>query len=213
MLVYTRHFMDNKFFDSIEHLKDNTMGTKHVAYLLYSMIRMSKPTNILEIGIGYTTPFILQAMRENYNDIIQIKNSIKSGLIDYNIMKNLKLAYYNSDYKCVYTGVDNMSHKNCEVVVDYIKKQTDIEHILHLDNYNTLPRDTLYDFIWMDCGDYNDYINLLENFTTVFSNGALILLHNTLNTPLHNLPKFLEIVEPDNINQNSISIIKYVKSN
>jgi hypothetical protein len=205
--------MDDKFFKSIEHLKDDTMGTEHVAHLLYSLIRMCKPTNILEIGIGYTTPFILQAVRENYDDTIQIHNSIKSGLVDYNLMKNLRLAYYNSDYKCTYTGVDNMSHKNCELVVDYIKKQIDIEYILHLDDYNTLPRNTKYDFIWMDCGDYNDYSNLLKNFTTVFSDGALILLHNISNTPLHNSSNFLEIVEPNNINQNSIGIIKYVKSN
>lgn len=208
-----RHFMNKEFFESIEKLKDETMGTENVCYLLYSMIKMIKPNNVLEIGIGYTTPFILQAIRENINDFNRIDFNIKNGIFNYNSMKNLKLDYYQSTPLYRYTGVDNMSHKNCKSVVEYVNQQTDVTCNLHLHDYNSIPKDIKYDFVWMDCGDYIDYVNLLDNFTTIFSNGAFILLHNTANTPLHNLPNITEFIEPNKVNQNSVSILKYVKSN
>ncbi|WP_250465013.1 hypothetical protein [Microbulbifer litoralis] len=43
-------------------------GTEHVAPLLYSLIRMLKPQTVVEFGSGYTTPYILQALKDNEAD-------------------------------------------------------------------------------------------------------------------------------------------------
>ncbi|MCW0397353.1 hypothetical protein NB696_003941 [Xanthomonas sacchari] len=43
-------------------------GTEHVAPLLYSLIRMLKPQTVVEFGSGYTTPYILQALKDNDED-------------------------------------------------------------------------------------------------------------------------------------------------
>lgn len=43
-------------------------GTEHVAPLLYSLIRMLKPQTVVEFGSGYTTPYILQALKDNEDD-------------------------------------------------------------------------------------------------------------------------------------------------
>ncbi len=43
-------------------------GTEHVAPLLYSLIRMLKPQTVVEFGSGYTTPYILQALKDNEED-------------------------------------------------------------------------------------------------------------------------------------------------
>src|SRR5439155_9930248 len=44
------------------------MGTERVADLLYALVRFTRPRRLLEIGAGYTTPFILQALADNVCD-------------------------------------------------------------------------------------------------------------------------------------------------
>jgi predicted O-methyltransferase YrrM len=200
--------MNDKFLESIEYLRDELAGTEHVCYLLYSIIKMSKPKNVIEFGVGYTTPFIIQAIRENMKNFNEITNKLKIGCYD-GYMRNLNFSYYQSVPQYSYTGVDNMSHENSNDAIEYIKKQNDITVNLHLDNYNTLSKDRKYDFIWIDCGNFYDYVYILDNFTDIFEDQALILLHNTAHTPLHNLPNMLEIIEPNKDNQNSVTMLRY----
>ena len=47
------------------------MGTESVGPLLRSLVRMVRPNRILEIGAGYTTPFLLEGLEKNeelFND-------------------------------------------------------------------------------------------------------------------------------------------------
>lgn len=44
-------------------------GTEHVAELLYSIARMLRPKSIVECGSGYTTLFLLAALKENAADV------------------------------------------------------------------------------------------------------------------------------------------------
>ena len=41
------------------------MGTESVGPLLRSLVRMVRPNRILEIGAGYTTPFLLEGLEKN----------------------------------------------------------------------------------------------------------------------------------------------------
>lgn len=43
-------------------------GTEHVAPLLYSLVRLTRPRTIVEYGSGYTTLFLLAALSENATD-------------------------------------------------------------------------------------------------------------------------------------------------
>ena len=42
-----------------------SMGTESVGPLLRSLVRMVRPNRILEIGAGYTTPFLLEGLEKN----------------------------------------------------------------------------------------------------------------------------------------------------
>jgi hypothetical protein len=53
-------------------------GTEHVAPLLYSLIRMLKPQTVVEFGSGYTTPYILQALKDNEDDFNFNQKILKS---------------------------------------------------------------------------------------------------------------------------------------
>ena len=53
-----------------EHYRPG-LGTENVAPFLRSMVQMLRPNRVLEIGAGYTTPFLLEALVNNervFND-------------------------------------------------------------------------------------------------------------------------------------------------
>ncbi|HUG35828.1 MAG TPA: hypothetical protein VML54_02690, partial [Candidatus Limnocylindrales bacterium] len=45
--------------------KNWSMGVELVSPLLYSLIRCAKPRSALEVGAGYSSLFILQALADN----------------------------------------------------------------------------------------------------------------------------------------------------
>ena len=55
-----------------EHFKAG-MGTESAAPFLRSLVRMIRPYRILEVGAGYTTPFLLEGLELN-NEIIDEGN-------------------------------------------------------------------------------------------------------------------------------------------
>jgi hypothetical protein len=56
-------------------------GTEHVAPLLYSLIRMLKPQTVVEFGSGYTTPYILQALKDNEDDFKLNRKLLKARVV------------------------------------------------------------------------------------------------------------------------------------
>lgn len=56
-------------------------GTEHVAPMLYSLIRMLKPQTVVEFGSGYTTPYILQALKDNEADFKFNQRTLKKKAI------------------------------------------------------------------------------------------------------------------------------------
>ncbi len=52
-------------------LRNALMGTETVAPLLYHLVRLTRPRRILEVGMGYTTPFLAQALVDNEADFAQ----------------------------------------------------------------------------------------------------------------------------------------------
>ena len=45
------------------------MGTENVGPLLRTLVQMIRPQRILEVGAGYTTPFILDGLKANEEGI------------------------------------------------------------------------------------------------------------------------------------------------
>ncbi len=60
--------IDKRFLDQVSSLFNPVMGTELISHLLYSLIRSVKPRRVIEVGLGYTTPFMLQALADNIED-------------------------------------------------------------------------------------------------------------------------------------------------
>ena len=58
-------FYDASFLRAVAPLYDLHMGAENLGPMLYTLVRFNKPARVLEVGAGYTSVFILQALRDN----------------------------------------------------------------------------------------------------------------------------------------------------
>jgi hypothetical protein len=64
-------FFDEPFTGIAGALRDPGMGTEQLGPLLYSLARFVRAERVLEVGVGYTTPFLLKALADNRRDFEQ----------------------------------------------------------------------------------------------------------------------------------------------
>jgi predicted O-methyltransferase YrrM len=55
---------DQRFRTAVETLRVPVMGTEAVAPLLTALVRLVRPQRVLEVGMGYTTPFLAATLAE-----------------------------------------------------------------------------------------------------------------------------------------------------
>lgn len=53
------------FLQAVAPLYEQVMGAENLGPLLYSLVRFTKPQNVLELGGGFTSLFLLQALADN----------------------------------------------------------------------------------------------------------------------------------------------------
>src|SRR5215472_4603928 len=112
-----------EFLDVIEPLDKNwSMGVELVSPLLHSLIRCTKPRSVLEVGAGYSSIFILQALADNLEEHRERQHLLKGHVRSdqhtgmRRLLKGrhpLPLArpeYYGQDYSPVLSIIDDVSH-------------------------------------------------------------------------------------------------------
>lgn len=76
--------LDLEFMRIAEELRVPVMGSETVAPLLYFLVRFARPRRVLEVGTGYTTPFIARALMDNMADYkrssVQLVNKTQQAL-------------------------------------------------------------------------------------------------------------------------------------
>jgi len=181
--------LDANFLQAVSALQSFDLGTEHVALLLYSIVRMIRPQSILEVGLGYTTPFLLQGLADNEDEFEQDKLRLQQYSSTDLRMKVLLADYYENPYNPQFIGIDNYSDDDSTAT---LVKET-IRH-LELNKYFTLFEQSfcgltkefvkqsipLFDLVWFDCGGPEEYSNFLEEYWPfVNPEGGMIALHYT----------------------------------
>lgn len=67
------------YLERVRPLYDLHMGCENMAPQLYSMVRFLKVQNILEVGAGYTSIFLLQALHDNQLEIENLAKLNRAG--------------------------------------------------------------------------------------------------------------------------------------
>ena len=174
--------LDQEFLEVARKALSPTMGTENMAPLLYSIVRFTRPQNVLEIGAGYTTLFLLQAMADNFNDYSSEIEMITAA------EKSQRPDYFKEIFEPSLHCVDNMSHPDtsAEIALEGAKK-LGIDRFLKFHHENSQDfisrlQDSpiQFDLVWLDAGNYFSYVEYSRSiFPFVNPDGGHILIHST----------------------------------
>lgn len=184
--------LDQNFFKTVQSLLVPGMGTEHIGLLIYSMIRMTRPRNILEVGMGYTTPFLAMALQDNVVETkadISILKKRRSEISDDEMGRKgiLNNSFFVHETTPNLHAIDNfaMNESSSNAVLKAIK-DLNLESFVRI--YNADYRGSSkkidkscfpIDFIWFDCGNYRDRRNFIDEYWDLINpDRGLLLLHS-----------------------------------
>ena len=185
------------------------MGTENVGGFLRAMAQMLRPKNILEIGAGYTTPFLLEALINNervYDDGNLEPAYFKGYVYDSKlvVIDNMSLGELSSKPGMA----DIISSKYTEFIEGDFEGKVDILREKYGD----------FDFVWFDCGGNNEYKNFIDEywdicsgyifFHFIYSNGIPNGIHDIIRNNVTGNPSIFDIIEPHKSRQGSITMVR-----
>ena len=164
------------------------MGTEHVAPLLHGIIRMTRPRRVLEIGLGYTTLFLLDALAKARTDQRRDRALLADATPDRARRTLLNDRIVDTDYQPRLIGIDDFSLQGSSVhAVAAAAETLGLAQLLTLmrGDFRTVASqigksDLPFDMIWYDCGGAEDYADFLRLYWPLLSpNYGLLGLHYT----------------------------------
>lgn len=200
-------FEEPRQLEYIENFRPG-MGTENVGPFLRSMVQMLRPLVVLEVGAGYSTPFLLEGLINNFR-------VFNDG--------NLDLSYFeNRSYDPKLIVVDDMSlgelydKPGMKAIID-----SDYSHFVE-GRFQGQAKQLVeafgkFDFVWFDCGDQQDYRDFLKEYWDLCS--GYVFFHFTYSGKLKNMnyqailecvgdeSKLFTIVEPHKHRQGSLTMV------
>ena len=187
------------------------MGTESAAPFLRSLVRMIRPQRILEVGAGYTTPFLLEGLEQN-NEILD-EGNLDKRYVD----------WHQENYNPRLVVVDTMDILNVKGYMEFEKGDFKGKSQELLEKYG------YFDFVWFDCGGAEEYDALMREYWDICS--EYVLFHYTYyqGKPTQNLGVVLQhitgheqlsggsnvqridFIEPHKEGQGSITMFKKIK--
>jgi len=134
-----------------EHYRKG-MGTENVGPLLRTLVQMARPQRILEIGAGYTTPFILDGLKAN-------EEMFDDGNLDPRYEKWYKS---NNDPKLVIIDTDSLPQLESKYV-EHIQGKFQGRSQELFDKYGE------FDMVWFDCGGPEEYQDFVQEYWNICS--------------------------------------------
>ena len=134
-----------------EHYRKG-MGTENVGPLLRTLVQMVRPQRILEIGAGYTTPFILDGLKAN-------EEMFDDGNLDPRYEKWYKS---NNDPKLVIIDTDSLPQLESKYV-EHIQGKFQGRSQELFDKYGE------FDMVWFDCGGPEEYQDFVQEYWNICS--------------------------------------------
>ena len=176
------------YLKKIAPLYDLHMGCENMAPYLYSMVRFLKVQRILEVGAGYTSIFLLQALYDNKKEI---DNYVELNRLGECKVSNQPYCVEDKlnklqDVKSVLHCVDHMGHEHTtadrvlEIANDLgIDKHLQL-HDIDFWDFDLQNNDNKIDFIWLDFAAGKKLSKVFERWWDRLKDGGFILCHSTL---------------------------------
>ena len=201
-------FQNPKPLEYPEHFRPG-MGTEVVAPFLRSMVQLLRPNRVLEIGAGYTTPFLLEGLVNN-------QQVFDDGNLDNRYFQN-----YVYEPRLVIIDDMSLGELKGKPGMDMIIDSPYVEFVqgLFQGKRNQIEKEYgNFDFVWFDCGGPIEYENFIREywnycsnyilFHFTYSNGKPNLNHKIIRENINENIIIFDIVEPHKKRQGSITILK-----
>lgn len=180
------------FLKVVKPLYDAHMGTENMAPLLYSLVRFTKPRHVLEIGAGYTSVFLLQALKDNAEELEHFEKLEKGGkcVIPINSKESVPqcVPHEVSRPAGMLHTVDNLSHpgQTASKVQEAAKILGSEQHLkLHVKDAwsfaEEMDSEIVLDMIWLDFGAGERMGEFLDKWWPRLNpKGGLLYIHSSL---------------------------------
>jgi predicted O-methyltransferase YrrM len=190
------------FAAAVERLRVPGMGTEVVAPLLASLVQMHRPQRVLEVGMGYTTPFLVAAVA----DVERQVRAEQQGLAEksrrrldagerldddwlYTEPALLAPSWYREPYRPRVVAVDNLSipGSSAPLVLDVLRELEVDDHVEVVNAdlrecADRLPAELFpIDFAWVDAWDC---LWFFRNFwERINPDGGILAMHYLMTYP------------------------------
>jgi hypothetical protein len=190
--------MDRCFLSHAASLYNPHMGVENLGPLLYSFIRFTKKRNIVEIGAGYTSLWILQALQDNDDEFERIRNLQNKGknrLLDIEWTIPSMMETYQSGSSSLLC-IDNCAHqKETATGTIAVAKSLGLEKYLEFVQRDAfeLELDTAsVDILWCDFGVGSRIKEFVFSAWGCIRPGGFLICHSTLTN--QNTREWLECI-------------------
>lgn len=179
--------IDPGFLAAVETLRHPGMGTENAAPLLYSLVRMLRPRRAMEVGLGYTTPFLLRALADAEADWRRDLEVLQGRVADSARRGTLRPDPFRDDYAPKLIAIDDFSiaESNATRVQAMAGGLGLAGRLVALDGdfrdqVAAVATHAPLDFVWFDCGGPPEYADFLRLFWDLIDpEGGVLALHFT----------------------------------
>jgi len=186
-------------------------GTEAAAPFLRSLVTLTRPQRILEIGMGYTTPFLLEGLKSN-----------SEGLLwDSNCDENYITAPYNPKFVVVDDQSLEENYERAKSRKDILDNDPLVEFIEgDFTDFSTVDKvrsNGPYDLVWFDCGGPEEYQFFVDFYWGMVKEYALFHFtyfrgepnnNNNILSKIKDYKYRMDIVEPHKFKQGSITMFR-----
>jgi len=229
---------DSNFLSQVGSLYNPCMGVENLGPFLYSFLRMTKKRRVVEIGAGFTTLWILQALKDNDLELQSVRSIQRSGeckLLNIDWTIHPIVEDFDSEPSRLLC-IDNCEHqRETASGAGLVAKSLGLDPYLEFrrgDAFDmNLPNSTV-DVLWCDFGVGARMKEFISSAWDCVSPGGFLLCHSTLTNEntrswldaiRKRKPKEITGIEPGEYTelslleshkrfQNSVSIIQKRKS-
>ena len=179
--------LDQEFYRAVDPLAVPGYGTEEVGPLLYSLVRMTRPRNVLEVGLGYTSPFLAQALADNLAEFEADREIVRTQDKGWR-RATLSAEYHAGDYRPSLYAIDDfsLSDSSAPKVLDALDRLNlkRLVHAIEGDFRGATGRlgEAAFplDLVWFDCGGVDEYVAFIDEYwERINPDHGLLLLHYT----------------------------------
>lgn len=180
--------ISREFLDECQRLFEPGMGTESAAFLLYGLVKMARPRNALEVGLGYTTPFLAAALADAQEEFEADRRLLAEPDRGQPRLEVLIPPYYREDYRPRLHAIDDFSVEESSAprVIEALES-LGLEKMIELHQGNfrgyskqLSPSELPLDFVWFDCGGPRDYVDFIVEYWPLINNEhGMLVLHFT----------------------------------